>query len=508
MQKLLQYTLIFFTSTILPIFSFPSFGKDCPLVPENIKILTVKNAQATIRTEPKYGDRNKGPAIDTNDELIVVSRSPKAGPDKNSNILCWYQVRPIKNGSKYYYWIPEVGIKEFPFQATRRSFFSPNYSNASDQDTNNQNQSQTIDQINPTSSWLLSALIGISVLSLGTFIFSLLTFLDQKRKIAKITKTIYKIENNINQSYQQLFTKIPLENNRQLESYYQRTKAKFQGISEQISQLKKTNFSQGQSVSTSPNFSDSPSASANYHSNSLDTPQTYEPIKREIDEIIQQFNDQNRDYFNNSQFQPLNLTKISSQGAIGEDGRRIIQLEPINDVNQSLFLQILADRENWLIPNIISLYIRNIMNNLEQYPEIFTIHSGSGILQLLKAAKLKDIGFNLWEIEELGEFTQGEIIGQNIVPVIDSKSFYNSSFQNTDLISSSSYEKNTSGILELDLAVLNFLRKNEQASFLDFLSNLKCNEQDLLDRLLALQEENFIELVEQIDKNNPIYRMC
>lgn len=60
---------------------------------------------------------------------------------------------------------------------------------------------------------------------------------------------------------------------------------------------------------------------------------------------------------------------------------------------------------------------------------------------------------------------------------------------------------------EIELGILNYLRKNENASFIDLLSNLQCDKQLLRDRLLILQEEEFIEIVNKADENNTIYKM-
>ena len=59
----------------------------------------------------------------------------------------------------------------------------------------------------------------------------------------------------------------------------------------------------------------------------------------------------------------------------------------------------------------------------------------------------------------------------------------------------------------LDLAILTYLRKNENASFIDLLSNLQCDKPHLRDRLLILQEEEFIKIVNKSDENNTIYKM-
>ncbi|BFM40067.1 hypothetical protein [Synechocystis sp. LKSZ1] len=60
---------------------------------------------------------------------------------------------------------------------------------------------------------------------------------------------------------------------------------------------------------------------------------------------------------------------------------------------------------------------------------------------------------------------------------------------------------------ETDLAILNHLMKRGQASFMDLLMKLKCDQKILKSRLLALEEENMIVIVEQLDDENTIYKI-
>jgi hypothetical protein len=60
---------------------------------------------------------------------------------------------------------------------------------------------------------------------------------------------------------------------------------------------------------------------------------------------------------------------------------------------------------------------------------------------------------------------------------------------------------------EIELGILNYLRKNDNASFIDLLSKLQCDKQLLRDRLLILQEEEFIKIINKTDENNTIYKM-
>jgi hypothetical protein len=136
------------------------------------------------------------------------------------------------------------------------------------------------------------------------------------------------------------------------------------------------------------------------------SPSTSSELSQELTELVARFNHQNHELFNDSRFQPLKLTQQSTQGQVGLNAHRILELEVCTDNSQASYLQFEMDGENWLIPNITSSYISQIMRNLDENRDIFVTHTGSGTLQLVKPAKLKNIGLNLWGIEEPGEFTQ------------------------------------------------------------------------------------------------------
>jgi hypothetical protein len=128
-------------------------------------------------------------------------------------------------------------------------------------------------------------------------------------------------------------------------------------------------------------------------------------ISSELQNIVQQFNDQNKAYFSDSRFAPLGLTQESSQGSVGESSRSRIQLESFNDINKDSYLRIELDGDNWLIPNAASPYLRQIFKSLEEYPQIFSVAtSGINKLTLIKPAKLKEVSSGIWEIAEIGEF--------------------------------------------------------------------------------------------------------
>jgi hypothetical protein len=445
MKKISQYILIIIASIILPTFSFPSLAKDCPAIPKTIKVVTVKTNIAKLRQKPNKNSK-LGPKLFAKDKLKVLSSKPIFQQ------YCWYKVSLLKNKNKGPYWIADVGISEFPFLIK-----SPKVT-PSKQYQENTNQ--------PTNFSILIIFIVLGALFVSGIIFSLYCISlfkeydkqveNLQEKLEDSEKQIKNIQNTIEESKQQITNQF----NNQVH------------LNTQINQLLEVikNIPQYKSLFLSP----------------------------QIKELVTQFNHHNRELFNDSRFQPLKLTQQLPQRQVGLDTRQIIQLEVTSDSLHTSYLKIEIDREHWLIPNIISNQIRRIMNNLSENPEIFVVHSGSGTLKLVRPAKLKNIGFELWEIEEPGEFTQQD----NIVPEIDLSSLHNLPFQNI-----TTFSPETINPKEIDLGILYYLRKNEKASFIDLLSNLKCDKQLLRDRLLILQEEEFIKIVNKSDENNTIYKM-
>lgn len=128
-------------------------------------------------------------------------------------------------------------------------------------------------------------------------------------------------------------------------------------------------------------------------------------VSQELTELIHQFNQENRDYFQNQRFCPLTLTPESIRGEISSNARKIVHFQSPLDNSPVSYLMININKENWLIPNIVSPYVAQIMHNLAESPEIFTVHLGSGRLKLVRPAKLKQVNTGLWEIEEPGSFS-------------------------------------------------------------------------------------------------------
>ncbi|PZV25948.1 MAG: hypothetical protein DCF12_12315 [Snowella sp.] len=449
MKKISQYILIIIASIILPTFSFPSLAKDCPAIPKTIKVLTVKTNIAKLRQKPNQNSK-LGPKLFAKDKLKVLSSKPIFQQ------YCWYKVSLLNNKNKGPYWIADVGISEFPFLIK-----SPKVT-PSKQYQENTNQ--------PTNFSILIIFIGLGVLFVSGIIFSVYCislFKEYDKQIETLQEILEDSEKQI-KSIQNTVEKLKQQIENQFNNQIY--------LNPQFNQLLEVikNIPQYKSLFLSP----------------------------QIKELVTQFNYQNRDLFNDLRFQPLKLTKQHIQGDFDSTFSRILQLESCIDNSQASYLKFEIDREYWLIPNITSPYISHIMRNLDENRDIFVIHPGSGTLKLVRPAKIKNItiNFDVWEIEEPGEFTQ-----QDIIPEINLQSFHNLASQNITSMPASSAK--TINPKEIDLGIIYYLRKNENASFIDLLSNLQCDKQPLRDRLLILQEEEFIQIVNKTDENNTIYKM-
>jgi hypothetical protein len=132
------------------------------------------------------------------------------------------------------------------------------------------------------------------------------------------------------------------------------------------------------------------------------------------------------------------------------------------------------------------------MRNLHENPEIFVVESGSETLRLIKPAKLKSVSSGLWEIEEPGEFSNGKISKIEPKTVLPQP-----------LTKPVDIEKAST----LDLPIILYLRKNGDTNLTDLLNNFQCDQEQLKERLIALQQEELINLIEQNDPNNPLYQL-
>jgi hypothetical protein len=163
MKKSLFYSLLTTATLLSPIFAFPSWAKDCPEIPKDIKVITVKSDDATLRIEPDK-DSDKGFSILANDNLKILDH--KSIVDKTGKDFCWYKVSAVKDTTKKPYFIADVGIKEFPFveKLTLSPTPSPTTSTKSSPST-----SPTSEQGKPEQNgviqqnWLLYILVVISI---------------------------------------------------------------------------------------------------------------------------------------------------------------------------------------------------------------------------------------------------------------------------------------------------------------------------------------------------------
>ncbi len=122
-----------------------------------------------------------------------------------------------------------------------------------------------------------------------------------------------------------------------------------------------------------------------------------------VEELIRQFNSNNREYFRHDYFKPLDLTSDSREGKLQMNGVRIMQLEVSENVHRGSYLKVEIYGEYWLILNILSQGYNRVKKDIPQNPEVFKIISSSGTFELIKPAKLTKVDSTRWEIEEPGE---------------------------------------------------------------------------------------------------------
>ena len=362
----------------------------CPVVPSSVNVLVLKEELPSVFLK-KQSKEEVTIKLSKGYRLNLLNGNPEAKKAKKIED-CQYQAEltsdikdvlsknpDITQGS---FWIEKQYLEDFPQDTFSLQFLLP---------------------------LILSVIQTLIIIILLIIILNVRA--NQKRSEKKIREGINKIPNEI-------LNHLSSPINNSLESYYQRTKKKFQTVSSQITEIKELNLS---ALSKTP-YSDTstpvdnnlivkiPDTSNNYYDNEsvIKTPQDYDfspPIHRQIDQVIENFNNQNKAYFNDSRFAPLGLTQESRQGSVGAGGYSTIQLESFNDINQDSYLKIELDGDNWLIPNAASPYLRDTLKSLQEYPEIFSIAtSGINKLTLIKPAKLKEVSSGLWEIAEIGEF--------------------------------------------------------------------------------------------------------
>lgn len=355
----------------------------CPVVPNSVNVLVLKEELPFIFLK-KETQEKVAVKLSKGYRLNLLNINPQ--PEKEKNIEdCQYQVEltsDIKDTTQGYFWVEKKYLEDFPQNTLSLQFLLP---------------------------LILSVIQTLIIIILLIIILNFRA--NQKRSEKKIREGINKIPNEI-------LNHLSSPSNNPLDSYYQRTKKKFNIVSNQITELKELNLS----ALSKPQYPSAynpvddystvktPNTINDYYEDKsvVETHQNYDsspPTHRQIDQIIENFNHQNKAYFNDPRFVPLGLTQESSQGAVGAGGYSTIQLQSFNDTNKDSFLKIELEGDNWLIPNAASPYLRQTLKSLEEYPQIFSIStSGINKLTLIKPAKLKEVSSGLWEIVEIGEF--------------------------------------------------------------------------------------------------------
>ena len=571
-------------------FAMPSWAKDCPDIPQNITEITVKDNVATLRKEPKK-DSEKGVSILEGDKLKVVDHVHKkdlSGIDS----YCWYSVSKAPNSETYF--IADAGIKEFkdfplPEAQTQKGNNPQNQASSAQKpkvtprSSSNQEVHQDSSPLSSLSENWPILLIIILVIGFGVIIIinrnnlqSLLSKFDScNRRPRKdpLNKPIESIQSKLNRMEKALRFKIQQENfsykdnSFTLQETLDNIGQKLNQVLEQFQSLSQSHQSHQQdfkllemrveelearpswiapwaiSVYSSPE-------SLPYADQSVKTTQEVTLSQEEINlvispqlqDIINRFNLQRPELFNDFSATPLTLTSDSIQGKVGMNARRIVQLQIPADLSQAFYLEFDLDNSTWLIPNIKSPYISKIMRNLSENPEIFTISgSGSDSLELVRPAKLKEISAGLWEIEEPGEFSSG-LPAENSKPALPNPKItpealllYNIQAninqcleQLQKLTESDQSQQESLKLLEerlknlenlspdqdphssnefLDFPIMLYIRKNGNTSFQELLDNIHCDEVNLKERLTSLQKENLIYIADNHDPQNLIYRL-
>ncbi|BFM40497.1 hypothetical protein [Synechocystis sp. LKSZ1] len=396
MKKRSFAILISASSCLASTVYLPSWAIDCPDIPSTVQEVTVKDDQSMLKPQPtkKENDSNR-PKIKQGDKLKI--RDTKATLSESH---CWYKVNPAANSDSKEWWIAgDVGIVEFSQWKEVKNQQSPALTPAEKSESNTQNRNE---KSNPLWFWVatIAGFISISgIISSIVFLFLRLHKSSEKQRelsgnIKDIEMVLTKVKNQVDQN-QKYITK--------LNERSQKSKEVFKEIDQEIKSLddKYSSLLQSQNtVTATTNFNNREYEEINAVAESIFPNEPPNPIKA----IVDQFNSQNQDYFRDPRFQPLTLSQQSIQGHIGLNARRIMQLEAPSDPSQGSYLYFEIDQEFWLIPNIASPYITQIMHNLNENPEIFVVHLGSGRLKLVKPAKLKQINAGLWEVEEPGKF--------------------------------------------------------------------------------------------------------
>ncbi len=509
----------------------PIQARNCPNIPQEMTEITVKSNQAILRTEPS-SEINQGVSIEEGSKLKVIEHTPKQEQSEANTDYCWYLVSQIDDPETYY--IADSDIQEF--------VSLKNESTESPSPISSPSPSSSESPI-PTPSPSPSSNINIKRLeSKLDGISDDLTKVSKSSndKIEKIESQLGVISDNLTQL---------LSTNSEPESWSTLVEIVIilvvigclEGLliliigylyfNAQRRLTKKVNAEIVEIIEQKTQ--DLLTKISSLPQNIISSSDNALFLSPQLQEVIDRFNYQRPELFHDFEATPLTLTQDAIQGKVGINARRILQLEIPADPSQAPYLKFDLDQTAWLIPNIKSPYISKIMRLLSENPEVFVINPGSDILQLVKPAKLKETSSGLWEIEEPGIFCQGhqesnnpanslelspllytiqgnlnqcleqlQILGQN------NQTNFTFLQKRLEIVENTMIAQETHDLAKtLDLPILLYLRKNGHASFQDLLNNVHGNEENLIERLTALQEEDLIQITDPSDLHNSNYSL-
>jgi cell division protein FtsB len=446
MKKLLFSALIITTTTLVP--TLASLATDCPSIPETLRVVTVKDNDATLRTEPKKSSQKGSPIVKGN-KLGVIDNKPTQ--DSEGNDYCWYKVKFLNGSDAQQYWIASIGLEAWPITPSSPTP-TPSVSPTPGGTLPNPREKELSV---PWIVWVLAP-IGIIVVSLFTYDrikrkgyfnnFSsnsvktdnlsssnpdtTTTNVNQNTPSSEqslhliasmaqeyLPKIVKLAEENVNQDsvkevhkIKSIVTKQDRENselkaenselkaeNSELKAENSELKAEISELKAEISKLKAEN-----SELKAENSELKAEISELKAEISTKTPESENKVdKKEWEKLVDEFNKRNKDYFTsfNPQFLKLDLESLNAKPNWG--GSPIVKLIRSSDSNES-YLKIQINNENWLFPNILLTQVDKIISSLKT--SIFTRDSNSNNPQLKKPAKLKEVSLGIWEIAERGEF--------------------------------------------------------------------------------------------------------
>lgn len=370
----------------------PSYAKDCPTVLDTVKQITIKNdpktAQINLRKTPDTASENVIDKASNGQKLEIISREPK-----DDNQYCWYNVKSAKGASV---WVAGDYVDPQSLQKSNPSAIAQDAQPAKpnppvNTQLNNNKKSNFLNLLE----WVFR--IGV----VGSIVLGAVAFYVLSQRLEKLSDRLVNLKQ---------FTKELEKNLSTIEFANSQTKinnGEIYTLKKELSTLQEhyTDLESSiQEIQRQPFKELLPSP--------VSLPVvTIEPIfppklPKVVEDLVHRFNSQDINYFRDDRFNPLKLAPETIQGVVGLDAKRVTRLETIADKSQAYYLEVYLDGDHWLIPNASTVYLSQILNNLQENPEIFRFNTGHGKdrPELIRPAKLKSAGSGNWEIAELGEF--------------------------------------------------------------------------------------------------------